>query len=215
MLVLGIGGFLGPRLLGFAALPSVQMSSVAPARQVPLFLLRYRGLSVFGCRRNSIVIACGRVRFRKEWMSFIRAAAATSIIFATLQPWRLPAVRTTLAWCVWIANIFIIVALWLTATAPRYRADFLHVMFMGGFTLLILAVGMRVTLSHGGHSLNSEKKNWPLRLGLITGLVAMLARTGAPFAPATFFEHLAMAAVLWMAGVGFWGWRLLRLIRRS
>jgi uncharacterized protein involved in response to NO len=66
--------------------------------------------------------------------------------------------------------------LWIVAAVPKYRIDFLHIMFMGTFTLLILAVGTRVVLSHGGHALKEEKKSWPIRVGLIAGLIALVAR---------------------------------------
>ncbi len=122
--------------------------------------------------------------------------------------------RTTLSWCVWAANWLVILSLWLVALAPRYRIDFLHVMFIGGFTLLILAVGTRVTLSHGGHSLALERGSWPLRIGITTVLIAMVARAGAPFSSATYFEHLAWAALSWIAGILFWGFYLMRMIRR-
>jgi hypothetical protein len=59
---------------------------------------------------------------------------------STVQPWRHPSVRTTLAWCVWTAHWLVILSVWLVAFAPRYRVDFLHVLFIGGFTLLIFAV---------------------------------------------------------------------------
>jgi uncharacterized protein involved in response to NO len=114
---------------------------------------------------------------------------------------------------VWTANWLIVAAVWLVALLPRYRVDFLHVLFIGGFSLLILAVATRVTLSHGGHDPRREQRSWPLRLGLTCGLIALMARIGAPFAPATYFEHLAFAGVLWMAGILLWGVYLVRLIR--
>src|SRR5207244_8399998 len=58
-------------------------------------------------------------------MAFLRAAVATIVILSTVQPWRLPAVRTTLSWCVWTAHWLVILSLWLIAIAPRYRIDFL------------------------------------------------------------------------------------------
>jgi uncharacterized protein involved in response to NO len=87
-------------------------------------------------------------------------------------------------------------------------------MFIGGFTLLILAVATRVTLSHGGHELARERRSWPLRIGLAAGLLALLARVGAPFSPDLYFEHLAWAGLLWIAGNLFWGFYLFRLIRK-
>ena len=84
---------------------------------------------------------------------------------------------------------------------------------MGALTLLVLAVGTRVVLSHGGHPLAEETRSWPLRLGLVTGFVAILARVAAGFLPSTYFTHLAWAAVFWIGGVVFWGIFLLRRIR--
>ena len=81
--------------------------------------------------------------------------------------------------------------------------------------MLIFAVGTRVTLSHGGHSLAKERRSWPLRIAVTAGLIAMLARVGAPFAGFTYFEHLAFAAFLWIGGVSFWGIHLLRLIGKG
>ena len=203
LLVLGIGGFLGPRLLGFAELPKFaggERISVA-SRRVLLFKLA--GLSIV----LSLIAEYG---FGVPTMAFLRAAAASAVILSTIKPWRFPAMRTTLAWCVWISHWLVIVALWLIAFVPLYRIDLLHILFIGGFTLLILAVGTRVSLSHGGYSLSLERGSWPLRIGLITVLVAMLARTGAPFAPFSYFEHLAWAGLLWMGGLLFWGFFLFR-----
>jgi uncharacterized protein involved in response to NO len=83
-------------------------------------------------------------------------------------------------------------------------------LFIGGFTLLIFAVGTRVTLSHGGHDLQLERRSWPLRISFGTGMVAMLARAGAPFAAFSYFEHLAFASLFWIAGILFWGFYLWR-----
>ena len=213
MLVLGVGGFLGPRLLGFDRLPVVQISGVGALRgrllpQSPRYLYIISGFILLLTIIAEYVLGV-------TWMPFVRAFVATVVIAATVEPWRFPVVRSTLSWCVWTANLLIVIGLWLAAFLPVYRVDMMHVMFIGGFTLLILAVGMRVTLSHGGHGLTTEQKNWPLRVGLVTGCIAMLARVGAPFSPKSYYEHLAMAGVLLMIGLGFWGWRLVRLILRK
>jgi uncharacterized protein involved in response to NO len=193
LLVVGVGGFLGPRLLGFAALP--QPGQMRAGSTLPWAVA---GLAIF-------VSVPAEYGFDLAWMALVRAAVVTSAIVPTLQLWRAPAVRTTLAWTVWIANWLIVAGVWHAALAPRYRVDFLHMVFVGGFSLLILAVATRVTLSHGGKDPALERRSWPLRIGLTLGLIAMLARVGAPFATASYFEHLAFAALLWIAGVLFWG----------
>ena len=193
LLVLGVGGFLGPRLLGFAALPSPGQSH--GGSPLPWAAA---GFTIF-------ISVPAEYGFDLPWMAIVRAAVVTAVVVPTLQLWRAPAVRTTLSWTVWIAHWVIVAGVWHVALAPRYRADFLHMLFVGGFSLLILAVATRVTLSHGGKDPTLEQRSWPLRIGLTLGLIAMLARIGAPFATASYFEHLAFAALLWMAGVLCWG----------
>ncbi len=208
LLVLGVGGFLGPRLLGFNTTPLPLGEGGAKRRvRAPRAVLFYKacGLAVL----FSLIAEYG---FGLSAMAFLRAIVVTAVILSTVQPWRLPAVRSTLAWCVWTAHWLVILSVWLVAIFARYRVDFLHILFIGGFTLLILAVGTRVTLSHGGHGLARERGSWPLRIGIATGLIAMLARVGAPFSGFTYFEHLALAALLWISGILFWGFHLSRLI---
>jgi len=208
LLVLGIGGFLGPRLLGFAELPKFVNLKPAPQPSGKILLYKIAGLALL----LSLVAEYGS-GFTS--MAFLRASIVTAVILSTVRPWRLPIARTTLAWCVWTALWLVSVSMWLSAIAPRYRIDFLHVLFIGGFTLLILAVGTRVSLSHGGYSLSLERGSWPLRIGLATGLVAMLARVGAPFAPFSYFEHLALAGLFWICGIGFWGFFMFRWTSNS
>jgi uncharacterized protein involved in response to NO len=209
LLVLGVGGFLGPRLLGLAALPdfvTVGATMVPAGGRTGLYTVAGIVLLL------SIVLEHG---FGVAGMAFLRAADASAIILMTVGPWRPPVLRTTLAWCVWTAEWLVLLSLWLVALAPQYRVDSLHVMFIGGFTLLILAVATRVALSHGSHDLAHERRNWPLRIGLGAGLLALLARIGAPFSPNSYFAHLAWAGLLWIAGVLLWAFLLLRLMRKS
>ena len=148
-------------------------------------------------------------------LAWLRALIGSVLVLVNLRPWRPPVTRTTLSWCVWTAHWLLISALWIVALVPKYRIDFLHAMFIGAFTLLILAVATRVVLSHGGHALAEERRSWPLRIGLATGFVAMLARLAAPFTPVSYFSHLAWASVFWIGGMLIWGIYLLRRIRSS
>jgi uncharacterized protein involved in response to NO len=200
LLVLGIGGFLGPRLLGFAELPTPGVAVGGDPRPPAV-----AGSAIL----LSLVAEYG---FDLGGMAYLRAFVVTTYIVATLRLWHPPAIRTTLSWAVWIACWIIAASVWLVAAAPRYRADFLHVLFIGGFSVLIFAVATRVTLSHGGHDLVRERRSWPLRIALSLALVAMFARIGAPFTSASYFEHLAFAALLWMAGVIVWGGYIGRVI---
>jgi uncharacterized protein involved in response to NO len=216
LLVLGVGGFLGPRLLGFAQLPNFQNIGNISGMAKPPLSMAWRGplYALAG------VVLLGSVILEYAWefrfLAWVRAGIVTALVMWNLRPYRSPLTRTTLAWCVWAAHWLLVAASWLVAAMPKYQIDLLHVMFMGGFTLLILAVGTRVVLSHGGHPLTEEKRSWPLRIGLITGLVALSARVAAGFLPgSSYFGHLAWAAVLWIVGILIWGSFLLKRIRSA
>ena len=159
----------------------------------------------------SVVVEYG---WSYSFVVWLRAAITTAVALVNVQPWRLPATRTTLAWCVWVAHWLLIASLWLVAIFENNHIDFLHVMFMGAFTLLILAVGTRVVLSHGGYTLTEERRSWPLRIGLTATIIAISARLSAIIAstPHSYFSHLAWAAIVWIAGIGLWGIYLSRRI---
>jgi uncharacterized protein involved in response to NO len=195
LLVLGVGGFLGPRLLGFAPPPNPQMASVSSVSSaVESFVA---GLVI-------LVSLVGEYGFDLSRMAYVRAFVVSFVVIRSLQLWKLPVAKTTLARAIWIAHWVIAVGVWVVAAAPRFRADFLHLLFIGGFSLLIFAIATRVTLSHGGHDLTQERRSWPLRIGVTLALVAMLARLGAPFAASSYFAHLAWASILWMGGMLVW-----------
>lgn len=208
LLVLGVGGFLGPGLLGFNKLPLIQIGGVADA---PKRKITNRVLYVAA---GALVLVSILIEYVADvpWMAFFRTMIATAVITTTLKPWKFPITRSTLSWCVWYAVWLTLAGLWLATLWPLYRVDMLHVMFIGGFTLLILAVGMRVTLSHGGHGFVTEQKNWPLRVGLILGTIAMLSRVGGAFSPDSAGRHFIYASLLLMIALGFWGWRIVRLM---
>ena len=203
LLVLGVGGFLGPRLLGFAAFP--------PPANPPFLMSSVVASVIVGV--TIVVSLIAEYGFDLEWAAYLRAAAVSPFVILSLQLWKKPANRTTLTWTLWIGNWIIAIGVWVVAAFPKYRADFLHLLFVSGFSLLILAIGTRVTLSHGGYDLSAEKRSWPLRVGVTLVLVAALARMGAPFAANTYFSHLMWAGLLWIAGMIWWGAFIIRRMR--
>ena len=205
LLVLGVGGFLGPRLLGFAQMPLVQVGAQGPRRRSGLYLAAGMALAL------TLVLEYGA---DIPWLAYLRAGIATAVLLVTITPWRPPAVRTTLSWCVWTGCWLVIAALWLSAIDPATAWSSCTSSSWG-----LHAPDPRrrhpVTLSHGGHGLEAEQRSWPLRIGMATGLVALVLRVGAGFAQDSFFEQLAWAAAFWIAGVAFWGMHVVRLILAS
>jgi hypothetical protein len=105
------------------------------------------------------------------------------------------------------------VGLVVSALWPDYRVPALHILFIGGFSLMAFGVGTHVALSH----LNMEQ----LAFGrppavIILGaafLIALCARLAADSSD-TYFLHIGWAAAVWILGsavwLGFFGSKMVR-----
>jgi len=104
---------------------------------------------------------------------------------------------------VWLAVWLMPVGLIASAIWPDYRVPALHILYIGGFSLLVFGVGSHVAMSH----LNMEQ----LALGrppavIILGaafVIALCARLAAD-ASHTYFIHLGWASAVWILGTAVW-----------
>jgi uncharacterized protein involved in response to NO len=207
-LVMGIGGFLEPRLMGLLPLET-DASGRPKIAEKPDFL-------VMGLAAAAGLAVLAATLLENRWnlraAGWGRAAVVTGFLTATAPFWRLPVKRTAVAWCIWVANLFILAAVWAAPLYPAFRTDSIHMLYMGGYSLLILAIATRVSLAHGNHDLGEEATSWPLCIGALFVVFGLLARIGAPFSDGRT-AHYLYASFFWMAGMAFWGGFILRRIR--
>ncbi|MHB8381409.1 MAG: NnrS family protein [Candidatus Binataceae bacterium] len=117
--------------------------------------------------------------------------------------WRLPSKTGLHRQLVWLSAWLMPVGLIVSAIWPDYRVPALHILFIGGFSLLVFGVATHVALGH----LNMDQ----LALGrppvvIILGtafMLALLVRLAAD-ASNTYFLYLGWAASLWIAGSAVW-----------
>jgi uncharacterized protein involved in response to NO len=127
--------------------------------------------------------------------------------------WRRPARPGLHRRLVWLAVWLTPLGLALSGISPDYRVPALHVLFIGGFSLLAFGVATHVALSH--LNLDRERDGSPVAIRIMGAgiLVAMLGRVVADWS-ATYFPHLGAAAATWLIGSAAWlvflGPRLLR-----
>jgi uncharacterized protein involved in response to NO len=95
---------------------------------------------------------------------------------------------------------------------PAYRIPSLHLTFVGGLSLLVFAVSFHVVFLHTGRDALASRRPWPVALVGALVLVAACARASAEHFSQHYFEALAIASSLWLAGALVWGGYLLRLI---
>ena len=101
-------------------------------------------------------------------------------------------------------------AVWLTPLGlaasglwPDYRVPALHVLFIGGFSLLAFGVATHVALSH--LHLEREREGSPVAVTILGAgvILALLGRVAADWS-ATYFEHLGAAAAAWLVASAVW-----------
>ena len=115
---------------------------------------------------------------------------------------------------VWISTWLMPIGLIVSALWPDYRVPALHILFIGGFSLMAFGVATHVSLGH----LNLEQLALgrpPAVIALgATFILALLIRVAAD-ASDTYLAHLGWAAAIWIVGSGIWlsffGPKLMRL----
>jgi len=200
-LIMGIGGFLAPRLMGHEPFDLLKIGREKSAQ------------SPFTNPFSLLFLAAGVLLFItffleltewKELALIIRALDVSLVLVVTTRMWKLPQNKDRYVYALWISLWMVVLGLWMAAIFPAYRIAVLHILFIGGFSLMTLAVGTRVVLSHSGFSELLETRMPVLLIVIMTFLTAVMARAGADLAPRTYFLHLAIASGVWLVGSIAW-----------
>ncbi len=104
---------------------------------------------------------------------------------------------------VWLAAWLMPLGLIAAGLAPDFRVAALHVLFIGGFSLLAFGVATHVALGHLGLDALALGRPKPVAVLGLTLILAMLARVAADFS-STYFDHLGWAAGMWLLGSTVW-----------
>ncbi|HKY32849.1 MAG TPA: NnrS family protein [Candidatus Polarisedimenticolia bacterium] len=142
----------------------------------------------------------------------LRGAVVLAVLLAAgkiAHPPRLPGWHRGF---VWLSAWMIPAGYALAAAFPLRHKAGLHVVFIGGFALMALTVGLHVTLSHGGGPETARGRPWqvPAMAGLI--LAAMAGRALVDFDRERFFVWLGLSSALFLAGTVAWGWLTARVL---
>ena len=135
----------------------------------------------------------------------LRAAIVLAVLLISGRIWRYPLVPGWHRWLVWISGWMIPLGYALAAIFPLQWKAGIHIVFIGGFALMAFAVGLHVTLAHGGYQRLVRGRPWqvPVFGGLL--LAAMAARVLAEFDKQRYFVWIGSAAAIFLTGTLFWG----------
>jgi uncharacterized protein involved in response to NO len=190
--VLGIGAFLFPRMLGGAF---GEPGSVREARQkggravvaavvlVGSFWVEVHVSPMMGFVLRATV-AVGyllmEVRWRKAKTSDEAAAARGTLTKGLL-------------WALGTGFLGLLLA----ALFPAQRVSVEHLLYAGGFGLLMLVVGSRVLFGHSGELDGFDRKSWVARTLIFLAVLTGLTRATTGFLPQLTVTHHVYAAMSW------------------
>jgi uncharacterized protein involved in response to NO len=209
--VLGVGGFMAPRLLGRGVTPvglaTITTEAMRRRRRQRLLL---HGAAALGLALSFALEGLGRT----GPAYLLRASVATALLMWTATLWRPPAVPDQYAWQLWASLWAVVAGLWAAGVWPHWRLAGLHVMLLGGFSLMTFAVGTMVMLSHAGQA-DRLRRPLPVLRAVGVGLpLATILRATADLWPAHYFVLLGAAAVAWLVPAVWWLAFSLRYVAR-
>ncbi|HZL85868.1 MAG TPA: NnrS family protein, partial [Candidatus Krumholzibacteria bacterium] len=194
MLVLGIGGKLVPMIWGMpGGAPLVQLGSERR------FTPRHRECLVLA------LLYCATFLFEylasERHALWVRAIIATIVFIRMFRFHRRGHTAGILVAVIRISTWLTCLALWGSAIHPRYRVDVLHILFIGGFAMLILPIASRVILAHGGYSTEIEARSKTLAIAAILLGASLVLRIAAFFTAEHHFRVLGAAGIAWLVGL--------------
>lgn len=138
----------------------------------------------------------------------LRTTVLVLYCFLYLPVWRRQHVAGTAAWLNRLAFIALLTGYLAAAIWTGHYLAWLHIVFISGLGMLIVAVATRVIWAHGGNlprCLEGHPALW-WAFALIT--LGMFTRVTADWMPAIRLSHYAYAAMSWIIGAALWAWAL-------
>jgi uncharacterized protein involved in response to NO len=133
----------------------------------------------------------------------VRAAISAAVLVGEARVHRAPVLPGVHRWLMWLGAWLVPLAFLLGAVAPRFRGAALHVLFVGGFAQITLAVSAHVVLSRDEARTTGARQ--PLRVMAALLAAAFGARIVASLDLARVAEWLGVAAYAFCAALAAWG----------
>jgi hypothetical protein len=133
---------------------------------------------------------------RSAW--FLRALASTLHLFIFARIARPLRNRTAVMFFYMISCWLIILGHWIGVAWPIYRIMALHVIFIGGFSLMIFAFGTNVILGHSSRPQELEGKLVPMRIIGACIVVALMLRMWADLWPEKYPLLIHLSSGTWV-----------------
>ena len=192
--ILGVGPYLLARLLNISRADALPESRVLPAGWMP----RAAFALTIGLTIDATFVA---ETFGWSTSAGWLRAGAVLVYLALRMPRR---GRSFLGDCMRTGLAAIVIGLAVEVLWPHYRIGALHILFISGFSFIVLTVSIRVIFGHSGNASLFEKR---LPFFIVAGVLIFLAtisRYVADLAPTARTIHLVAAALSWIGAMLIW-----------
>jgi uncharacterized protein involved in response to NO len=201
--VLGIGAFVFPRMLGgdfgdpktsAQSRTKLLRAIMAAALLIISFFLEARGQIIAGYALRALV-AAGYLLLEVRWKTAQAGSLTTGLLWALILGW---------------------LGLALAGLFYAQHASVEHLLYIGGFGMLMLIVGSRVLFGHSGDLDGFFVKSKWVRFLIFLGVLAAITRATPAWAPSTTVSHHIYAALTWALLALLWLlWHRRRFVKRD
>ncbi len=201
--IIGIGGFLFPRFLHPLECPHHHHQKSWKWRALAGLIVGFLVLGTYITQALGFVMGS----------PIVRAVIVTGYLFSQVALFRRESSTGSLVTMLRMAILCLLLGILLSGVSVIFQTAVKHLLFIGGYGLLVLTIASRVTWGHSGNIKFTRGKQWSLRWVLSFVILAMATRVVADFIPAIRVSHHIYAALCWIIAAGIWSWAVLRYVR--
>lgn len=201
-IVLGVGGFLAPRLMGTFKLVKPASSPCCEIKQAE-DRKRYRFLHLlagFVLLSSFFLEGFGLLRLAYGTRAFL----VTGIMIWTRSLVLKPLMHEQYVRLLWLSLWMVFLGSWAAFLFPDYRVALLHFVFLGGYSLMTFAVATMVIASHAGRKEKLTRSSKMLSFVTASIGAATILRVISAFMPEHYFLLLGLSSLVWLIGAALW-----------
>ncbi len=142
----------------------------------------------------------------REFGLLVRALVMSFVLYKNFRFFKPSLEKTKLGFSISAAVLFFPVSYFLILLFPVYKAQIVHLLYISGIAALTLLVSVRVSLAHGGSSLEIEKSsNAVLALAGSFFAASLVRIIGSIYGGVQTLAMYAAAGFIFLAGLLIWG----------
>jgi uncharacterized protein involved in response to NO len=194
-IVLGVSGFLTPFLMGYTLDPQTPESPINWRQNkwfikvIPILVASF--ITVSFCLDGTPGL-------------YLRAFAVSAFLIAFARINRFPKTRVTYTLLFYFSCWMIVLGTWVSALFPRDPWMGMHLIFIGGFSVMIFSFGTLVLMSHAGKAIQLKESLWGLRLSGSFLFVALAFRVCASVFVEFYGTLILLASLSWILAAVMW-----------